>query len=119
MKNMLSFSRGSAANRRFLEVPKTSRKFIRIIDPTSSLPEPPKEVIPKKSPTPGSTRRDAGTKGATADQLLSDLMDEITLPKKPAKKSDDTLLSVLRPKAEKKDTYARTLAEKQKEYRNR
>jgi len=128
---MLSFSRGSAANRRYFEIPKTSRKFIRIIDPTSSSPDPPKEVIPKKNPTPGSTRRDAGTEGAstrrdagdkvaTADQLLADLMDEITLPKKTvSKKSDDALLSVLRPMVEKKDTYARTLAEKQKEYRSR
>jgi len=128
---MLSFSRGSAANSRYFEVPKTSRKFIRIIDPTSSPPEPPKEVIPKKSPTPGSTRRDAGTESATADQLLADLMNEITLPKKSVHgKPDDStrrdagdkvaaLLSVLRPIAEKKDTYARTLAEKQKEYRSR
>jgi len=108
MKNMLSFSRGSAANRRYFEVPKTSRKFIRIIDPTSSIPEPPKEVVPRKSPMPGN-----------ADQLLSDLMDEITLPKKSVRGSDDVLLSVLRPMVEKKDTYARTLAEKQKEYRSR
>jgi len=121
MKNMLSFSRGSAANRRYFEVPKTSRKFIRIIDPSSSIPadevrvgysvpaKPHKEVVPKKSPVPGN-----------ADQLLADLMNEITLPKKSVHgKPDDALLSVLRPIAEKKDTYARTLAEKQKEYRSR